>query len=226
MPPTPPQIPLNIRDVVSWFHQVYYGIGDQNRGTWKQTFWMGTYVEKCPLDLWIYQELLHAIRPQLIVETGTMQGGSALYLCHICDLLNIGEVITIDVRLPQNPPSHPRLTYLTGSSTDPQIIHQVQERAGGSAPVMVFLDSDHSCRHVMDELRAYHPLVTPGSYMIVEDSNINGRPVLPGFGPGPGEAIEQFLNENRYFEVDRTCEKLLLTFNPGGYLRKRQKPED
>jgi len=66
----------------------------------------------------------------------------------------------------------------------------------------------------------YAPLVTPGSYLIVEDTNINGNPVYPEFGPGPMEAVQEFLPEHPEFEVDRECEKFGLTFNPSGYLRR------
>ena len=88
---------------------------------------------------------------------------------------------------------------------------------------MVVLDSDHRRDHVLNELRVYSSIVTPGSYLIVEDTNVNGRPVWPDFGPGPGEAIEAFMLENHAFEVDRSCEKFLMTFSPGGYLRKQQR---
>jgi cephalosporin hydroxylase len=64
------------------------------------------------------------------------------------------------------------------------------------------------------------PLVTPGSYLVVEDTNINGHPVAPDFGPGPGEALEDFLQGETGFAVDRECEKFQLTFNPRGYLRR------
>jgi Cephalosporin hydroxylase len=47
-------------------------------------------VQKCPLDLWIYQELLHELEPDLIVETGTAESGSALFLASICDLVDKG----------------------------------------------------------------------------------------------------------------------------------------
>ena len=89
---------------------------------------------------------------------------------------------------------------------------------------MVVLDSDHTKGHVLEELRRYAPLVSPTSYLVVEDTNINGHPVLPEFGPGPLEAIEEFLRGSDDFFVDRTREKYFLTFNPGGYLAKKGPP--
>jgi cephalosporin hydroxylase len=83
-------------------------------------------------------------------------------------------------------PAHPRITYLQGSSTDPAILAGVRERAAGARRVMVVLDSDHSFAHVTAELEHYAPLVTPGDYLVVEDTNVNGRPVVPDFGPGTG----------------------------------------
>jgi cephalosporin hydroxylase len=86
---------------------------------------------------------------------------------------------------------------------------------------MVILDSDHKEAHVRAELDFYKDRVTPGNYLIVEDTNINGHPVNPNFGPGPMEALEAFLPHHPDFEVDRKCEKFYLTFNPKGFLRKK-----
>jgi cephalosporin hydroxylase len=88
------------------------------------------------------------------------------------------------------------------------------------AAALVILDSDHSRDHVLTELRTYSPLVTPGQYLIVEDTNVNGHPVLSEHGPGPAEALVEFLDETDGFEVDRAREKFGMTFNPGGYLRR------
>jgi cephalosporin hydroxylase len=75
---------------------------------------------------------------------------------------------------------------------------------------------------VRAELRAYAPLVTEGHYLIVEDTNVNGNPVFPEHGPGPMEAVQQFLEKpiGRGFEVDRSCERFLMTLNPGGFLKR------
>jgi cephalosporin hydroxylase len=204
--------------VVRPFHRLFYDSGKQ---TWSNTYWLGVAAQKCAFDLWVYQEMLHELRPAVIVECGTANGGSALFLASICDLLGQGEVVTVDIAEQPGRPSHERISYLTGSSTDPRTFESVKQFVGGRAPVVVILDSDHSRDHVLNELRLYAPLVSVGSYLIVEDSNVNGHPVVPEFGPGPAEAVARFLTETDEFEVDRSREKFLLTFNPSGYLRRR-----
>ncbi len=199
------------------FHKLYYY---KRERTWRNTRWMGTEVLKCPLDLWVYQELLHELRPDLIIETGTALGGSAAYLAGLCDLLGHGRIVTVDAVERPNRPQHPRVTYRTGLSTDPEIVSELHGLVRPGDRVLVILDSDHSERNVLAELRAYHELVSVGSYCIVEDSNVNGHPVAREFGPGPMEAIRAFLRENDAFEIDRDREKFYLTFNPSGYLKR------
>jgi cephalosporin hydroxylase len=170
--------------------------------------------------VWVYQELLHGLRPDLIIETGTNWGGSAYYLACLCDLLGTGRILTIDIDAKPDLPSHDRITYVHGSSTDPKIVAGVRSAADEADVVLVILDSDHSYEHVADELRAYCELVTRGSYLIVEDTNIAGHPVLRGIPRGPYEAVADFLRTDRRFQLDSACEKFLMTFNPGGYLRR------
>ena len=206
-------------DVVERFTEVYYE-GALFGDTRADTRWLGVRTDKCPLDLWIYQELLHELEPDLIVETGTAFGGSALYLASLCDLLRRGEVLTIDVQPQEGRPEHRRLEYFHGSSVAPETLEYVRSRAAKAGTVLVVLDSDHRKEQVLEELRLYAPLVTPGSYVVVEDTILNGHPVSPDFGPGPMEAAEEFLRTEPAFKVDRGREKLYLTFNPKGYLRR------
>lgn len=211
--------------VVRDFHTLYYNHWLAGSGT-LSIDWRGFVALKCPLDLWIYQELINRRRPDLIVETGTAYGGSGLYLADMCALAGHGEVVSIDLRNgdKERLPKHERLTHLAGSSTAPEVVGQVHARARDAREVMVILDSDHYAVHVMAELQAYAPLIRPGGYLIVEDGNVNGRPVLPDFGPGPGEATIAFLANNPEFERDPACERFLMTCNPGGYLRRREQP--
>lgn len=202
--------------MVDEFHRRYY-----DGEVWRDdTAWLGVPTQKCPLDLWIYQELLYELRPDLIIETGTYNGGSALYLGSMCDLIGTGRVVSIDIAPQQPLPSHPRVEFLTSSSTAPEIVERMRREAAEAERVFVILDSDHSYAHVRDELEAYHSMVTPGSYLVVEDTNVNGFPVLPDFGPGPMEALDEFLPQHPEFRIDERCERFMLTFNPRGFLRK------
>jgi cephalosporin hydroxylase len=209
------KIDIGVTDITRMFHMCYY-----NSRIWENTFWHGHQILKCPMDMWIYQELIWKIKPDYIIETGTFRGGSALYYSHLFDLQGQGEVITIDVMERPNRPEHDRIHYLIGSSSDAEIFSQVQSMIGENKKVMVVLDSDHSRDHVFKEMQLWHSMVSQNSYMIVEDSNVNGYPVRPDFGPGPMEAINDFLQINNMFEIDKSQEKFLITQNPRGYLKK------
>lgn len=181
---------------------------------------MGVLTWKCPLDLWMYQEVICEQRPDIIIETGTAFGGSALFLASVCDLIGTGHVVSIDIDDVPGKPAHERITYLLGSSTAGETLAQVRTIALEGAAVLVILDSDHRKAHVLEELHCYSPFVPEGGYIIVEDTNINGHPILPDFGPGPMEAVDEFLKESRDFAVDPRRDKFMLTFNPRGYLRR------
>lgn len=207
-----------MRSIADQFHELYY-----ESWVWRNTYWLGVETLKCPLDLWVYQEILFELRPRSIVECGTAAGGSALFLACMCDLLGGGEVVTVDVAERPDRPAHDRITYLHGSSVAEDVVGRVKEAVRGDGPVLVILDSDHGREHVLRELRVYGEIVTPGSYLIVEDTNVNGHPVSELHGPGPMEAVEQFLSETDQFAPDREREKFFLTFNPKGFLKKREK---
>lgn len=202
-------------DVLDSFHRISY-----HSYTWSMATWMGVPMLKHPCDAMMLQELLTRVRPALIVETGTAMGGSALFMGHVCDAIGHGQIITIDLE-PDVKVKHPRVTYRTGSSVDPEIVDYVRDRAARcGGPVLVILDSDHRAAHVAAELDAYAKLVTVGSYLIVEDTNVNGNPVLPEHGPGPAEAVAALLATYSTFERDALAERYLMTCHPGGWLRR------
>ena len=213
--------PEVIKNITDQFHRLYYDSGFFGN-TWRNTFWLGVPTAKCPLDLWVYQDIIHELKPDIIIECGTFAGGSAFFLASICSLINQGRIITIDVEASPHRPRHMRIDYLTGSSTSKEIVDKVKAEIRDTDTVMVVLDSDHHKDHVLNELKIYSELVTKGNYLIVEDTNINGHPVEPGFGPGPMEAVEDFLKENRNFQIDRSKEKFFLTQSPKGYLKKTE----
>jgi len=207
----------NEKSIVDQFHDFYFNshiIGE----VWGKSTWLGVPILKCPLDAWIYQEIIYEVQPDVIIETGTAKGGSAFYLAAICDLIGKGSVITVDIAEDKARPQHKRIKYITGSSTSPEIVGKIKEIIRPAGRIMVILDSDHAKDHVLKELNIYSSFVTKGSYLIVEDTNVNGHPIFADFGPGPMEAVENFLKRHKEFIVDAKREKFYLTFNPKGYL--------
>ena len=212
-------LPKKQQQIVDQFHQLLYDSNVIGKG-YNGAHFVGTKVQKCPFDLFVYQEIISEIKPDVIIETGTAFGGTSLFLASICDLINKGRILTIDIDEIKGKPKHKRITYLTGSSSNEKIVKEVKEKIGKRDKVLVILDSDHSAQHVFNELMIYSKFVTKGSYLIVEDTNVNGNPVYPDHGPGPAEGLKKFLKSNGEFKVDRNREKYYLTFNPGGYLKK------
>lgn len=212
-------IPKNKEAVVRNFHKLYYESRNLG-GTWTNNKYFGLPVQKCPLDLFVYQEIVFEKKPDVIIECGTAYGGTALYLAHILDNLGFGKIITIDNQDFPNRPKHARINYILGSSTDEVIVAKVKELVGDSKGVMVILDSDHRMAHVARELELYAPMVSSNQYLIVEDTNVNANPVCPEHGPGPKEALDAFDILGSGFTVDTARENAYLTFNPGGYLLK------
>jgi cephalosporin hydroxylase len=206
-------------DLVRRFHDLYYRRWLRGGADTVNLSWFGYELLKCPLDLWEYQELLVRTRPDIVIETGTLAGGSALYLAMILDGIGHGRVITIDVEPRSGRPEHPRIAYITGSSVDESVLATVRRMVGNDR-AMVILDSDHRAEHVYREIVGYSPFVQVGDYLVVEDTDVNGHPIWPEFGPGPMEAVERFLSESDEFVIDERCERFLMTLNPRGYLRR------
>lgn len=190
--------------------------------------WMGKGIQKNPLDLFIYQEIAFEVKPKLVIETGSFNGGSSIFWADMMRLVHgvddYTQVISIDVNPPPFDPSdiNRNITFYSEGSLSPKTLELVKvavKHANG--PVLVNLDSLHDFGHVYGELEAYSQFVTPGSYMIVEDGVINGHPTHPEYGPGPYEACEQFLVNHPEFEVDYSRERFFVTANPMGYLRRK-----
>lgn len=198
-------------------------------GIWDNMWFLGIRIKKNPMDLWMMNNIIAEVRPDFIIETGTDHGGSALYWAASLDLLGLKDsrVITIDIDDRTAAVSDKSLwndyvEFMHSSSTDSELVAAIGERVRGST-VLVALDSNHQAYHVLQELQMYGPMVTPGSYLVVEDTNMDGVPVAPGFGPGPMTAVIQYLEGDggELFDQDLTREAYVLTFNPGGWLRRK-----
>src|SRR5690349_19887551 len=116
--------------------------------------WMGRPIIQLPEDMVRIQEVIHAVRPDVIIETGVAHGGSLVFYASLCKALDRGRVIGIDIEIrPHNRKAieaHELASYLTlleGSSTDPTIVKRVKDVIGPTDKVIVFLDSNHTKHH-------------------------------------------------------------------------------
>jgi len=176
--------------------------------------WRGVKTFKNPCDAWVYQAMIGELQPDWIIECGTYHGGSALFLADMMDLYKIaGRIVTIDITRHGQPPDHPRIHYLLGSSTDPKVVGQVRGMISGT--VLAILDSDHSGDNVFQELAAYAPMVTQGSYVIIEDTMITRG------GSGPAHGILKWLETDPPFDLDRSLEVFGVTNNHCGFWKRR-----
>ena len=196
--------------------------------------WMGRPIIQYPQDINALQEIIWAVKPDLVVETGVAHGGSLVFSASMLELQGgPGLVVGIDIDIRKHNraaiEAHPmskRIKLLEGSSTSPAILTEVKALAKDKKRVLVILDSNHTHAHVLEELKLYSPLVTPGSYLIVFDTvaedmtpeALGGRP----WGPGnsPKTAVREFLKTSDRFATDRELDdKLQISVAPEGFLR-------
>lgn len=184
------------------------------------TTYLGVQTLKNPLDFWVYQELIWKLRPDVLVEIGNAFGGSTLALAHLLDCTGNGRLIGVDIQhdtFTDAVRGHPRIELITSDAC--AAIDTVRARIGPDDTVLVIEDSLHTYENTRGVLEAYGPLVTPGSYLIVEDSHCR-HGIDYGPVPGPYEAIADFLGGHPEFESDRTCESFFITCNPTGFLKR------
>jgi cephalosporin hydroxylase len=194
--------------------------------------WFGRPIIQLPEDIMAMQEIILDVKPDLIIETGIAHGGSLILSASMLELLGKGNVVGIDIdirshnrnAIEQHPLSK-RVTLIEGSSTASEVVQKVRKLAAGKHSVMVFLDSDHTHDHVLNELTLYSELVTMGSYLVVFDTGIEDMPegTYPsrpwGKGNNPKTAVREFLKRNSRFQIDRALEsRLMYTVAPDGYL--------
>lgn len=184
--------------------------------------WMGTPIMKNILDAWIYQEIIYEVKPDVIIEIGSKYGGSTRYLANLLDLLDNGIIISIDIDRSLYALEHDRVKVLTGRSSDPAILDEV-DKLSRDKSVMVIQDGDHSKRQVLEDLENYSAFVSINSYFIVEDGIVDLFHSGDGLGfdrEGPLKATEEFLSGHSDFICDSSRERYLLTYNPKGFLKR------
>jgi cephalosporin hydroxylase len=211
---------------------------------WNQKYqytftWMGRPMIQLPEDVLRVQEVIHRLRPDVIIETGIAHGGSLIFYASLMKAMEKGRVIGVDIEIrPHNRAaieSHPladRITMIEGSSTAAEVVARVKAEVRPGETVLVILDSNHSYDHVLGELRAYADLVTPGSYIVATDGIMYDLADVPRGEPewttdNPTRAAADFAAEDSRFAVERPAWEfneselgLNITHWPGAWLRR------
>ncbi len=187
---------------------------------WNQKYpyafsWLGRPVIQLPEDLVRVQEVIYRLKPDVILETGVAHGGSLIFYASLCKAMGHGRVVGVDIEIrPHNRSaieSHELadlITLIEGSSIDSSVIAQVRSKIGEGQTVLVLLDSNHSKKHVLAELDAYHDLVSPNSYIVATDGSMRDLHDVPRGNAQwvwdhPVAAAEQFAADHPNFAIEQ-----------------------
>jgi|WetSurMetagenome_2_1015567.scaffolds.fasta_scaffold194682_2 cephalosporin hydroxylase len=196
------------------FNHVIRGGGEERHCRNNTPRWMGCKVIKLPEDLILYQQILHQYRPEVLIETGTRYGGSALFFANMFDILGNGQVITVDIKDFPKKPIHPRITYLIGSSISEDVLNAIGVMVQ-SKTCMVTLDSKHDPEYVSVEMEHYCKFVTPKQYMVVEDAYPKEDFKVHG------KTIQTFLDKHPEFKKKEVTDQLLMHVTRDGWLQRQ-----
>lgn len=194
--------------------------------------WMGVPIIQTPEDIILMQELIFNIQPDYIIETGIAHGGGLIFYASLFEILGQGKVIGVDVDIREHNrkvlEAHPlfkRIELIQGNSIDVNIVKDIKKRIPADSKVTVCLDSDHTKSHVLKELEIYKQFISLGSYMVVFDtitSKLVSRQAADKkyLNNSPMEAVNEFLKENKNFQIDKNFNKLYISSSPDGYLKR------
>ncbi len=198
----------------------------------------GVLLRKFPEDLRVYEHLLWADRPNVVIEIGTLRGASALwYRDRLRTMAAYGRisafrVITIDLEAELARPYLDRadpnweqdISLVSADICDESLPARIAEGLPPDARCFVIEDSAHVYDTTMAALNGFGRFVHPGGYFIVEDGyvdvetmRVKGHPrgVLPAVADwlaGPGGAD---------FTTRRDLELYGVTCFPKGVLQRR-----
>lgn len=187
---------------------------------WNQKYpytftWLGRPIIQIPEDMIRTQEVIYRLQPDVIIETGIAHGGSLIFYASLCKLIGKGRVIGIDVEIrPHNRKAledHELFSFMTlieGSSIASDVVERVQSLVQPNERVMVILDSNHTREHVLNELEAYHSLVTPGLYIVATDGSMKDLADVPRGRPdwdrnNPAAAAQEFVSRHPEFLIEQ-----------------------
>ena len=232
------RLPMDSADAFSAVSRAWLRCGWDTKYVYSFS-WLGRPIIQLPEDMIRIQEVIFSVQPDVVIETGVAHGGSLIYYASLFQGMGKGRTIGIDIEIrPHNRsaieahPLFPYITLIEGSSTDREIVDRVKAEIKDGERVMVILDSNHTRDHVLAELAAYGPLVSPGSYIVACDGimgQVAGAPRTEDdwTWDNPTEAAKaftadhpEFVIEEPEFPFNEGVVRERVTYWPGAYLRR------
>jgi cephalosporin hydroxylase len=183
----------------------------------------GIVMQKHPVEIALYMRLIWELKPRTIIEIGSLQGGSAIWMADSLNTFGIeGQVISVDLYPPSPAYKPPNVSFLQGDQNDlaATLTNEVLRKL--PRPWLAIEDASHHYAPTLAVLRFFDTLLKPGEYLVVEDANVTEMGVDARFKGGPARAIAEFLRDRGYdYEIDtRYCDQYgrNVTGNPNGYL--------
>ncbi len=232
------RFPLDTAAAFDAVARIYLRAGWDNKYVYSFT-WMGRPIIQLPDDMIRAQELIYAVKPDVLVEIGVAHGGSLIYYASLMKAMDKGRVVGVDVEIrPHNRRAievhemSDRITLIEGDSVSEDTVARVRKQIAEDEIVMVFLDGKHTYDHVLRELELYGPFVNRGSYMLAMDGiqrYLVGAPRSQEDWDrnNPAVAAEDFVKKHPEFVIDVPAPIFnegnvtnFVTYWPGAYLRR------
>jgi ribosomal subunit interface protein len=227
----PPRTPLDLQATVRqyWFERVARHTRDS---------YAGVRLAKFPEDLRVYEHLIWASKPNVIIEIGTLRGGSALWFRdRLRTLASYGKidrplVISIDLDIEGaredlravDPAYEETITLLEGDVTDPDLPGEVEALLPPDARCLVVEDSAHVFETTMAALTGLARFVPQQGFFVVEDGSVDHEEmrIRESWPRGVLPAVREWLRtaEGRKFRVRRDLEIYGVTSHPEGFLQR------
>lgn len=130
--------------------------------------WKGLTLMKDPMSLATYQQFLQDFKPKTILEFGTYECGSALWMSDILDCIKVDcKIYTFDINLVKSP----KKNIITIQSDNYDIKKFVENNKkmleNLEHPILVIEDSHQNIYHLLSEINKF---LHKGDYIIIEDT--------------------------------------------------------
>jgi cephalosporin hydroxylase/GT2 family glycosyltransferase len=195
-----------------YLRSVYAETGMRHRTTWA-----GQPADVAPADLIEIQQMLWAVRPEVLVLKNVAPGLAA-FVASIRSALQLEgmRIIAVCDTDEQVPPG---VEKVIGHPMDEAVLARVEDLLGTAESCCVLFQPLEDDLLPIDAIARYASLVSASGYLVVLNSGV-GQPELAYSRHFILRAIRRFLDSGVPFVIDSTMNAHLVTTCPSGFLRR------